>query len=91
MHGPSTETGISIRIGNKSVIESNRSRKKRKFIKAGMERRKWAERETGRERENPFPCISQVQTYQMRFELKKNNTINDGGKNKCIFMIIRLR
>ena len=40
MHGPSTETGISIRIGNKSVIESNRSRKKRKFIKAGMERRK---------------------------------------------------
>lgn len=40
VHGSSTETGISIRIVNKSVIESNRSRKKRKFIKASMEKHK---------------------------------------------------
>lgn len=40
VHGSSTETGISIRIVNKSVIESNRTRKKRKFIKASMEKHK---------------------------------------------------
>lgn len=52
--GSSSETGISIRIVNKSVIESNRSRKKRKFIKASMEKHKWVPREAQRDLSLPI-------------------------------------
>lgn len=52
--GSSSETGISIRIVNKSVIESNRSRKKRKFIKASMEKHKWVPREAQRDSSLPI-------------------------------------
>lgn len=48
IHGSSSGTGISIRIVNKSVIGSNRSRKKRKFIKASMEKHKWVPNKTKR-------------------------------------------